>query len=112
MFFSVKLNGCATPSKTSASPIMAVLQGWDACDEVGVAVTDSDRIGQEAQLAAGGLRQAVGGPGLVPDDVDLARVHAGLVLHGVRDVHEHPAGERVPAGGEEQFHPGVAVLNV
>jgi hypothetical protein len=95
---------------------MVVLLGWswrlravggDEC----VAVGDGDGVGEELQSAGGRGGEAVGRPDLVPDDLDLAGLDAGLPADRRLDVGDHSSGERAPTRGEQQFDPSLTVAD-
>src|SRR5215211_6275136 len=95
-FFLSKLKTCATPSKTNASPIMAVP----------LLVGQVLWVWQEAELASGVVGQALCGPGLVPDDLDAGGGHLRKGLDPLGDHADQVGREGAPAGGEQQLDPG------
>src|SRR5580693_7942624 len=80
--------------------------------DVGVPVGHSRGRGQEAQDVLRSWRQAVGGPGLVPDDghvgVADSRLAEDLVLH----LGQHGGRERAPPRGQQQLDLGDAVFDL
>jgi hypothetical protein len=54
---------------------------------------------QEAELASGGLGEPLGGPRLVPDDLDGGGVDLRQLADPLGDQADEVGGERAPAGG-------------
>src|SRR5918996_5788057 len=87
-FFFSKLKTWATPSNTIASsPITANLLGGR----------------QEGELAPCLVGQPVGGPRLVPHDLDPRAGHPGQVGDALGDLADQVGRERAPAGGQQQL---------
>src|SRR5215475_8867822 len=111
-FFSSKLNMCATPSNTNTSSIMADHLSRARGQPGKRRGRGPVRAAAETAAAARLWGQPVGGPRLVPDDLDLGIGHAGLRLHPLLDLTEHPGRERASAGGQQQLDPDVAIGGV
>src|SRR5215813_10415447 len=94
-FLASKLKMCATPSKTNASPITVGL--LRVCHDVGIAIRNKRRGGQEVQLARSGRGQAICRPRLIPDDVDLGLANLGQRGEPVSDVAHDTRRKWAPA---------------
>src|SRR5215475_13359662 len=109
-FLASKLNTCATPSKTNASPITVGL--LRVCHDIGIAIRNERRGGQEVQLARSGSGQAIRRPRLIPDHIDLCVANLGQGGEPVSDVADDTRRKRAPPGREQQLDPRLPVLNM
>src|SRR5262245_43780680 len=108
-FLASKLNTCATPSKTNASPITVGL--LRVCHDVGFAIRNERRRGQEAQLARSRLGQPICRPRLIPDHVDLGLPNVAKRGEAVVYVADHMCCKRAPTRGKQQLDPRVPVAD-
>src|SRR4029453_17185206 len=93
-FLASKLNTCATPSKTNASPITVGL--LRVCHDVGIAIRNERRGGQEVQLARSGRGQPICRPSFIPDHVHLGIANVGQRGEPVSYVADDTRRKRAP----------------
>src|SRR5262245_7520794 len=116
---SSKLKMCATPSNTNASPIMghSLVGGLgfrrrrQVPGDILARIRNLGGRREETQLLARGVGEPVGGPGLVPDDLDIGTVDARKLAYDSLDLGQHRRGERAPSGRQQQLDPGMATID-